>query len=98
MSLGLPIITHPSEVFNGHLEVVVYNGFVCQDYKEYADKMELLENDLGLKKTMGKKLIEKFEFHYDFESQMDNIIGIYEDVIKKPFPNKHRRKYLHCIQ
>lgn len=96
MSLGLPIITHPSNYFNGHLEVIKDNGYVVKNYEEYAKKMMLLERDDSLRNKLGENSIKKFIEHYDYEGQMNNIIKIYEDVVRNPYPLRFRR-YLYSI-
>ena len=96
MSLGLPIITHPSNDFNGHLEVIKDNGYVVKNYEEYAEKMKLLERDDSLRNKLGENSIKKFIEYYDYEGQMNNIIKIYEDVVRNPYPLRLRR-YLYSI-
>ena len=98
MSLGLPIITHPSNDFNGHLEVVNDNGFVANDYIEYAQKMRLLENDAMLREKMSKNSLTKFKNYYNYDGQMNNIVNIYEDAIKEPYPNALKRHILSLKQ
>lgn len=92
LSLGIPVISHPSNDFNGHLEVIDGNGFVAKDSKEYAKFMTLLENDKELRNKCGKESLRIFEERYEFNEQMNWIISIYQDVLKNPYPNKLRRR------
>lgn len=98
MSMGLPIISHTSEIYNGHLEVIKDNGFVANDYKEYAQYMREFENNAYLCKKCGESSRKFFDKHYDYSVQMSNIESIIEDVISNPFPNKIRRHVLSIKQ
>ena len=91
MFFGLPIITHPSEKFNGHLEVVKNNGFVANDSYEYSNYMKMLMQD---KKTLDKcssESLKIFEEKYNPETQIKNLIRIINDVLENPYPQKTRR-------
>lgn len=98
MSFGLPVITHPSDAFNGHLEVVRGNGFVANNYQEYAGYMKLLEEDSELHKKCSKASRELFESKYDFDVQMNNITAIYEAALQNPYPGKLRRCMYSWVQ
>ena len=98
MSLGLPIISHPSSDFNGHLEVIKGNGFIANNHIEYAEKMRLLEQDTDLRTQMGLRSIEIFNSHYDHDAQMQNIINIFLNAINDPYPDKLRRRILSDTQ
>lgn len=91
LSFGLPIITHPSDAFNGHLEVVNENGFVANDYLEYAQAMECLQQDEMLRRKCSSRSLEIFQRKYNFDEQMKNIIRIYEEALTDPYPGKSRR-------
>lgn len=98
MSLALPVITHPSNDFNGHLEVVKENGFIASNDHEYAEYMRKLEENAELRRKCGNASKKIFKTKYNFKTQMDNIIGIYEDVLRNPYPNKCRRIFLDIRQ
>ena len=98
MYFGLPIITHPSEYFNGHLEVVEDNGFVANDCKEYAKYMKMFMDNDELIKKCADASTRKFHNHYEFVVQMKHIMDIYDDVIENPYPNKLRITYYDIIQ
>lgn len=94
LSLGKPVITHPSDDFNGHLEVITKDiGVVANDYKEYALAMRKLEDDPKLCKELGANARNKFLEHYDFDGQMANIQNIYVEALKNPYPNKADRVF-----
>lgn len=94
MYFGLPIITHPSDIYNGQLEVIDGNGFVARNYLEYADKMYLLMNDKDLYNSCVEGSKRMFIKKYDPDIQIQKIMDIFEDVLKNPYPNKIRRKVL----
>ena len=98
ISFGLPIVTHPSDAFNGHLEIVTDNGFVAKDYKEYAGYMKRLQEDKVLWKKCSDASYRIKNEKYDFDVQMERIIEIYDSVLKDPYPDKLRRIWFDMIQ
>lgn len=98
LSCGLPIITHPSDWFNGHLEVVKDNGFVARDYKEYAKYMKILQDDGELRKKCSEASRRIFHEKYDFNVQMRHIMDIYDKVLMNPYPDNERRIFLDLLQ
>lgn len=91
MYFGLPIITHPSEVYNGQLEVIDGNGYVAKNPDEYAEKMKELmlhEDVYNACKQKSKKIFIK---KYDPDVQINNLMEIFDDVLCNPFPHKLRR-------
>ena len=98
LSCNLPVVTHPSDWFNGHLEVVTDNGFVAKDYKEYAKYMRLLQDDPELLAKCSEASKRIFHEKYDFDVQMNHIMEIYERVLADPYPHKARRVWLDLVQ
>lgn len=91
MFFGLPIITHPSDVFNGQLEVIKGNGYVAKNWNEYAEKMKVLLYDKKTYQNFSKGSKRMFMEKYNPEIQMNNIISIFDDVLINPYPHKIRR-------
>ena len=91
MYFGLPIVTHPSEINNGHIEAIGEAGKVVNTGEEYAAELRRLREDhayYNQKSAAAKKrFLEKYELH----GQIKHIVNIYEDVLKNPFPHKFRR-------
>lgn len=98
ISFGLPVVTHPSDCFNGHLEVVTDNGFVAKDYKEYAQYMKQLQKDRILWKRCSDASYRIFKERYDFDIQMKRIMEIYDSVLADPYPDKGRRIWYDFMQ
>ena len=98
ISFGLPVVTHPSDAFNGHLEIVTDNGFVAKDYKEYAAHMKKLQDDKELWQKCSDASYRIFHEKYDFGVQMGRIIEIYDNVLNNPYPNKARRVWFDLVQ
>lgn len=94
MCFSLPVITHPSGQYNGHLEVMNGNGYVADSVSEYARRMYELEHHAGLRKQCGERSRKIFESRYDLKRQMQRIIRIYKEILKEPYPDKLRRSYL----
>lgn len=91
MYFGLPIITHPSNVYNGQLEVIDGNGFIAHNCDEYAQKMKLLQQDKKAYLSCAKKSREMFSRKYDSDVQIQNLMNIFDDVLCNPYPHKIRR-------
>lgn len=91
LSFGLPVITHPSESYNGHLEIIRGNGYVANDYKQYARYMKELQENDEIRERFGRHSLEIFRERYSFEEQMDKIRKIIYGVLDNPYPYKARR-------
>lgn len=91
MFYGLPIISHWSEINNGHIECIGEAGLVVKNVDEYVSEMKKLATDNKYFQMRKMKAKEKFTEKYELISQMKNIENIYFDVVKNPFPNKLRR-------
>lgn len=91
MYFGLPIITHPSDVFNGQLEVIDGNGYIARNSEEYAEKMKILFQDKRIYKEYSDGSKNMFKKKYDPDVQMANIMHIFDSVLSNPYPNKKRR-------
>ena len=98
LSFGLPVITHPSGYFNGHLEIVTDNGFVANDYREYAKYMKMLQGDKTLREKCSDASLRIFHDKYDFDGQMQRIMDIYDGILENPYPNRSRRIYYDVVQ
>lgn len=95
---GKPVISHYSDSFNGHVECIGNAGFIANNDIEYADKLKQIEENNEIYKDLSNKAIKRFNEMYNYERQMQNIINIYKDVVKNPFPNKLKRLYLDVKQ
>lgn len=93
MYFGLPIITHPSGLYNGHLEVIRENGYVAENSQEYASYMKLFMEEEEVREKCSIESQKVFEANYNLDIQINKIMNIFEDVLKKPYPNPVRRRY-----
>lgn len=91
MYFGLPIVTHPSKQYNGHLEVVKKNGIVAKNVDEYANALKRLCNDKVLYRNCSKQAKLMFEEKYDLNNQILKFEHICEDVLVNPYPFKQKR-------
>lgn len=95
---GKPVVSHISTEFNGHVECIDNAGFVVKDEIEYAEKLRELEQNKVFYSQISQNAVKQFSKLYDYNNQMTNIINIYRNTIKNPYPNKLRRLYLHIKQ
>jgi glycosyltransferase involved in cell wall biosynthesis len=97
---GLPIVSHPSEINNGHIECIANAGRVVMTVDEYAAELRHLRDDKNYYAQKSAAAKSRFAENYEPNGQINRIINIYEDVIKNPFPDKFRRRLyaLHYTQ
>lgn len=91
MYFGLPIISHVSDVNNGHIECIGDAGYVAKDVEEYAKELEKIIEDKNYLNTLSRNSFKRFEELYELNRQMKHIESIYMDVIKNPFPHPIQR-------
>ncbi len=94
MYYGKPVVSHISDSFNGHIECIGEAGYVLENTEQYAIKLKEIQQNRDLYNNLCVKAKEQFNKMYDYQVQMDNIISIYKDVLKKPYPNNPKRFYL----
>ena len=88
MYFGLPIISHPSDKYNGHLEVIHDNGFICKDVEEYATAMKMLIDHPEKRAMMAAASKKMYQKRYDKDEQINRIIAICIDAIKDPYQGR----------
>lgn len=92
MYFGLPILSHPSDKFNGHVEVIKENGYISNDAYEYSEMMKLLEEDLNVRKKCGNESRNMYYAKYETDGQIKHLMNIFDNVLENPYPNKIRRR------
>lgn len=96
---GKPVVSHISqEGFNGHVECIGHAGFVVDTYEQYAEKLKEFQQNKEFYEKISKNAKVRFKEMYDYDTQMQNIINIYKDVVKNTYPDKFKRLYLHIKQ
>ncbi len=100
MHFGTPIISHFSEINNGHIETIGNAGIVVKTVDEYAEEMKKLQCNKEYYTMRSINAKKNFLNNYDLKNQIKKIENIYFEVIKNPFPNKIRRFFysLHYTQ
>jgi glycosyltransferase involved in cell wall biosynthesis len=91
MYCGLPIVSHTSNINNGHVECVGDAGKVVSREDEYKEELLKLKEDPSYYKLRSKAAEHRFNTNYQFSRQIKHFVEIYEDVIKNPFPRKLKR-------
>lgn len=98
LHFGKPVVSHISEEFNGHVECIADAGFVVENYLDYAQKLREIEQNKELYNDLSQKALNRFDEMYNYEKQMQNIMDIYRDVVKNPYPDKLKRLYFNFKQ
>jgi glycosyltransferase involved in cell wall biosynthesis len=100
MYFGLPIVSHFSEINNGHVECIGQAGLVVNTAEEYSQELSRLMTDKQYFEYRSLESKKRFAEKYELKKQMENIISIYEDVARNPYPYKVQRLFysLHYTQ
>ena len=91
MYFGLPIVSHVSEVNNGHIECIGNGGQVLASIDEYAAELRKLHNDSAYYQEKSGSARQRFTDHYELTTQIKCFEQIYESVVANPFPHPIRR-------
>lgn len=86
MYFGLPIISHTSEVNNGHVECIRDAGHVVDTVEEYSAQLNKLKSDQIYKETLSQNALKNFKENYELQGQLAKIIDVYQDVARNPAP------------
>lgn len=83
MAYGLPIISTPVGGIPEAVENGV-NGFLIQpgDFKELAEKIDILANDSELREKMGQKSYEIAKEKFDIKIVVKQLEGIYDSLLE----------------
>lgn len=84
---GLPIISHTSDLNNGHIECIGNAGFVAKDVDEYTNILKRCLDDISYRAELSKNAKNRFNEMYELKSQIQRIEHVYLDVVKNPFPH-----------
>jgi glycosyltransferase involved in cell wall biosynthesis len=90
MFFGLPIVSHVSDINNGHIDSIANAGLVVKNIEDYiAELKKLKDNKVYYKEklTISKN---RFDEHYSLNRQIKKIEYIYEDVVRNPFQGRTR--------
>lgn len=91
MYFGLPIVSHLSEVNNGHVECIADAGTVVDNVESYAEELQKLQNDKAYYQFRRQNSYKRFTDGYELNGQIKHIENIYESVINNPFPKPVKR-------
>ncbi|MBY0538590.1 HAD-IIIA family hydrolase [Patescibacteria group bacterium] len=91
MYFGLPIVSHVSEINNGHIECIGTGGKVLKTIDEYAAELTKLRQDTTYYTETSQNARQRFTDHYELTNQIKRFEEIYIDVVANPFPHPLRR-------
>jgi glycosyltransferase involved in cell wall biosynthesis len=95
MYFNLPVVSHFSEMNNGHVECIGQAGRVLRTIDDYAKELQKLRTGKSYYKYRSQEAKKRFMEKYELRGQIKNVENIYEDVLRNPFPHKFKRRYLH---
>jgi glycosyltransferase involved in cell wall biosynthesis len=82
MSHGLPLISHPSDVDQGHVEMLSGCGKIANSIEEYTDEMIRLRNDDAYRNTSSLAVLQKYKDKYEYTTVKTAICNALESAIK----------------
>ena len=80
MSNGTPVISHPSQINNGHFYQIRDCGFWCSSTEEYADAMRLLMDNKQLYQQKIQETTQVYETMFDYEKCIQQMIDVFRRV------------------
>jgi glycosyltransferase involved in cell wall biosynthesis len=66
MSHGLPLISHPSNIDQGHVEMLEQCGKIANNINEYITEMKLLKDNITYRSKMSFLVKQKYNNKYEF--------------------------------
>jgi len=84
MYYGLPIVSHRSEINNGHIECIAEAGLVVDSIQDYATEMQKLFDNENYYKMRSTNAKQRFIENYRIEN-------VYMSVFNNPFPYPIKR-------
>lgn len=94
MFFGLPIVSHPSPINNGHIENIGHAGTVCGTMESYTAELSHLRDDAVYYADMQQNARLRFAEHYELSGQIQNYARILQDVVHNPYPHPLRRLFM----
>ncbi len=91
MSVGLPVVSHVSQLNNGHIECISDAGVVVSGIKEYANELTKLMSDkkyYDMRSANAKKIYLR---NYEPAKVISFYVSLYREVISDPYPKKISR-------
>ena len=80
MCYALPIVSHISDINNGHIECIGNAGVVAKTVDEYAGTLKRLHEDIPYLHDIAHKSKERFSCMYEKNKQIARIVDIYRGV------------------
>jgi glycosyltransferase involved in cell wall biosynthesis len=93
MFFGLPIVSHVSNIHNGHVEAIADAGLVARNIEDYSLELRKLKNNEAYYKKKSAVSKNRFNEHYSLDKQIKKIVSIYEDVMRDPFQGRNNNIY-----
>jgi glycosyltransferase involved in cell wall biosynthesis len=88
MFFGLPIVSHVSDINNGHIDSIANAGLVAENIEDYVTELKKLKENKFYYKEKSTISKNRFDEHYSLDKQIKKIEYIYEDVMGNPFQGR----------
>ncbi len=80
LKLGLPVISHASQLNNGHAEQIQGCGFFCQDIRSYTDMIRVMIDEESLRKELSEAARNKYYNTYALDKTIAKYVNLYEGI------------------
>ncbi len=78
---GLPIISHSSQLNNGHKEQIEGCGFFCEDPDGYIGVIKAMIDEENLRKELSEQARNKYHSMYALDKTIQQYVSLYEEVV-----------------
>ena len=78
---GLPVVTHSTDLNNGHGEQISTCGFFSRNLDEYVRNVEVLLTNPRMRLSLAKHAQKKFAYAYEFSAQIKSIEKVVGEVL-----------------
>ena len=78
---GLPVISHASDLNNGHEEQIEGCGFFCKDPDSYVFLIRAMIDEDNLRIELSERARNKYHSMYALDKTIEQYVSLYEGII-----------------
>ena len=78
---GLPIISHASQLNNGHKEQIEGCGFFCEDLDGYIGVIKAMIDEENLRKELSEQARTKYYDMYALDKTIEQYVDLYKEIV-----------------
>lgn len=90
LAYGLPIVSHPGENANGHIETIGNAGVVCSSMEQYTYQLNALAESKQYYEFRASEARKQFTENYDLKTNIQKYVKLYEKVYSEIQSGKYK--------